>query len=102
MNADDTAAHVRDLLDQLGDTPDKVADRFRTLGIKGTRGLACHCLACHCPVAIYLERHFGSGNVAVGTDYVTVDGIDVLLQDAVIEFVKRFDQGVYLDLAVVR
>lgn len=89
-----TAERVAELLAELGDTPDAVADKLRALGVKGYRN---DCGAC--PIAAYL---------AVGTDYagIEVSGYSVFVDDvratglpqSVAGFIRSFDRGVYLDL----
>lgn len=90
-----TAATVRveQLLAELGDTADAVADRLRALEIKGVRGSDCNC-----PVAEYLKRA-GLTDVSVGDWIFTGQDADELDTPQVIrDFIERFDKGVYLDL----
>ncbi len=103
MSAVDHEAAVAQLLAELGDTADAVADRLRALGIKGIPGDACWC-----PVASYLKRN-GYEAVAVSMSdwgcalsveqgYGAIDGDT---PGPVVEFIARFDEGVYLDLVEV-
>lgn len=100
--ADDLADAVRQYLDQLGDTADAVADNHRARGIKGRRGDGCHC-----PLAVGIRQAFPDVNVfGIGTykaaAYALLDAdVSVELPTAVTEFVKRVDDGVYLDLILV-
>lgn len=98
------ADQVRDLLAQLGDTPDQVADRLRALGIKGERYGNC------CPVANYLAsevpacffRVYEHGVAIYKAPYVSAyDRADV--PGPVERFIRRFDEehGPYLDLVEV-
>lgn len=90
------------LLGELGSTPDGVADRLRAAGIKGQRGKAwC------CPIANWLVRETGLTNPEVHFGSVAADcelpsgnlscvGVDMPPQ--IYQFIRRFDDGVYLDL----
>lgn len=103
-----TPAELRDrvyqLLDQLGDTSDEVADRFRALGIRGKRGSECAC-----PLAVYLlaANLQGVVDISVDVDSVSlelqgqIDLVDVELPNACAVFVTRFDTtDIYADLRV--
>lgn len=88
-------------LAELGATPDAVADRLRALEIKGWRGSESMC-----PVAVYLARLDESWvaevleeQVWIGISDDEITPIEVDLADPVSLFVRRFDRGVYLDLA---
>jgi hypothetical protein len=95
---------VEAALSGLGNTADEVADRLRALGIKGIRDDA----AC-CPIARLLESALGAGiAVCVGNFSITIlgplgpGGLGFEIEDApdaVREFISRFDDSVYLDLA---
>jgi hypothetical protein len=103
MSAVDHEAAVAKLLADLGDTADAIADRLRALGIKGRARQACHC-----PVANYIERQSAYTGASVSRDLVLAvdpdlnyEALEVPTPDAVAEFVRRFDDGVYLDLVEV-
>lgn len=97
------ATHVARAIDELGHSADAIADRFRTLGIKGVRKSE-HA----CPVACYLADIDHNWLVDVLETEVriqfwddTTDNITkiwVELTDSASAFVTRFDQGIYLDL----
>ena len=93
--ADLTLAQV---LAELPDTADGIADRMRALGIKGRKGGACEC-----PLANYLKDR-GLPDVAVARYYARAfkGGVtEAEMPPAASEFVYRFDHGVYLDLVEV-
>lgn len=100
MTATDTIkARATAALAELGDTPDAVADRLRALEIKGWMGSESMC-----PIAVYLARLDDTWVVEVlgeqafiSDDEITT--VEVDLPEPVSLFVRRFDQGVYLDLA---
>jgi hypothetical protein len=101
MIAEIVTVCVTRLLDQLGNTPDAVADRLRALNVKGAR-IACG----PCPIEIYLLcSDLNPAQVVVGDTYATLDfgdpvdqRVNVRLPAAVTAFIHRFDDGVYLDL----
>lgn len=88
-------------LDELGPTPDDVADRLRALGIKGDRGSSCAC-----PIALILRAVDGVEDadvletIAEVWDKANPDAaaVEVHVPQPVSEFIVRFDKGVYLDL----
>lgn len=90
---------IAQLLAELGDTADDVADRLRALGIKGERGVGEHC-----PIANLLHSN-GYEGAEVDTDTIYPEGsfgdVEVDAPEPVEEFIRRFDDGVYLDLIVV-
>jgi len=95
VEAEQRARRAVQLLAELGDTADAVADRLRALEIKGAQ-----CFSNVCPLSLYLERR---GVVA----YVSCEQVTVAIGSAKAfasmpkqagEFVLRFDGGLYLDL----
>lgn len=96
----DPEAQVTATLNALGDTPDAIADRLRALGIKGRR-----IGARHCPIAQLLNTLDGVSNAAVFDDSISFSKSGgwgaALPTSAAVEFIRRFDQGVYLDLVEV-
>lgn len=93
-NASDNA--VTNEMWGLGETPDAVADSLRKTGVRGYRGC---CFSC--PLARYLKAR-GFGFVTVGVNSVVCvvpkETTKHRLPAAVLEFVKRFDDGLYPDL----
>ena len=93
MTADD---QVRELLNQLGPTPDAVADRLRALGIKGNGSCG--------PIEAYLYRYAdGISSVRMGLStlsFRTLNDVEcsITLPTPVIFFLSRLERGVYLDL----
>lgn len=86
------------ILDDLGSTPDAVANRLRALGIKGEQGSACDC-----PIARLLlqAEQVKAVEVDAGDIRVVEDGHPsrwVRPPAAVDVFIHLFDEGVYLDL----
>lgn len=99
MTATDIKTRAATALAALGDTPDAIADRLRALGIKGWRGSESTC-----PIAVYLARvdqtwstEVVERTVLISDDEITTVEVDV--PEPVSLFVRRFDKGVYLDLA---
>jgi hypothetical protein len=95
-------ADLRQLLADLGDTPDAVADRLRALDIKG-KPVSGDC----CPIARYVIRH--------GFAWASVTHMSVMVNNPdrefaqhmepcpkpVRSFIERFDHGAYRDLTEV-
>lgn len=105
MTAVDHEAAIAQLLAELGDTADAVADRLRALGVKGQRAMSQHC-----PIANYVRANApGLSRVRVLPTAVKFrrDGAPisawqwVVTPDAVHKFANNFDAGVYLDLMEV-
>jgi hypothetical protein len=104
VSAVDHEAAVARLLADLGDTADAVADRLRALEIKGRRKEPCAC-----PIANYLLSKTDAVEVSViqaRSRFIILTPIGSRWQrvpnpEPVGEFLKRFDQGVYLDLVEV-
>jgi hypothetical protein len=103
--ADTTRTAVTQLLTQLGDDPNTVAQRLHAAGIRGER-----CNEGTCPIATYLlasdlrlARVQVIGNIAVfgDPDRPFALGEYVKLSDAVDEFIHRFDNGAYPQLLAV-
>lgn len=94
-----TAERMLATLAELGTTPDAVADRLRALGIKGGRGQLCGC-----PIAVYIRTRLGV-RAAVSADLIQWGAwpawVDLIPPLAVAAFIRRHDQGVYLDLVTV-
>ncbi len=87
---------ITELLDELGETPDKVAAKLQELGIVGTPG----CRA-SCPVAVYLKLNgFGLAEVAStwACTYQASNWICVDLPLAVRQFVRLMDMGKWPEL----
>lgn len=95
-------AETTRLLDEMGDTPAKVAWTIKDAGVLGQR-----CSPNHCPVVSYLKsrlpgHHFAAG-VSCVHHYHARDGLDemaildltrhVSLPHPVREFVRAFDRG---------
>jgi hypothetical protein len=100
------AARLTAALDNLGGTPDQVADRLRALGIKGDR-----IDPDSCPVAVYLtglglardgeQICVTSTQVAVRKRNRVSVSCSVSTPEPVREFIRAFDRGVHLDLEAV-
>lgn len=90
------------ILADLGDTPDAVADRLRALGITGQQVSGCAC-----PIALYLNQNGFSGasvnhlTALVKNPAGDFKTIEVAMPRPVSRFINRFDDGVYLDLVEV-
>jgi hypothetical protein len=84
------------LLDQLGDTRDKVAETLAGLGVTGKPDSSNRC-----PVANYLrDRLPDVRDIDVSIEEITIDFetyVDVT--NPVAEFISDFDQGYYSELA---
>lgn len=95
--AEQTARRAHQLLVDLGDNADAIADRLRALGIKGAQ-----CLANICPLAVYLDTHGITAYISAKTIIVPIDGetatVRLPVPPGVAVFVERVDGGVYLDL----
>lgn len=97
----DPETTVTELLADLGGTADAVADRLRALGIKGTRHDGCSC-----PIANLLRSNgCGTSELEVSNYHVYPTGSLIpndqevpQLPPPVTQFIRRFDEGVYLDL----
>lgn len=103
MSAAEHEAAIGRLLAELGDTADKVADALRAKGIKGRRVSARSC-----PVTTYLKaRRPALDTLTTTQGWVRFRDPDsptwptIPTTEPVREFVRRFDQGVYLDLVEV-
>jgi len=87
------------VLAELPDTADGIADRMRALGIKGKRGRSCCC-----PLANYLVSE-GFDQAIVGESWIEVlydsGSVECDTPPVIAEFIDRFDAGVYLDLVEV-
>lgn len=83
------------LLHALGTTADQVADRLRALGIKGKLDVAAGC-----PIANYLEVNSTPSSVDVEWFSLVGDPTEThhKMPPAAALFIRRFDDGVYLDL----
>jgi hypothetical protein len=92
---------LEEVLRQMGDTPDAVAETLRQAGIKMVRDdQALRCKTC--PVATYLRRHgfplaVVYTDIALPNDVVSMDE-RVDMPPAVVQFVHDFDNGRYSDL----
>jgi hypothetical protein len=103
---DELDARVRQLLIDLGDTPDAVADRLRALEIKGQCGQPRRC-----PIANYVRSRMPEEVGAVSAIPSRVRVLrgeapisrwgGTVTTEAVYVFIRRFDRGVYLDLIEV-
>jgi hypothetical protein len=99
MTTTDLTGAVSLVLDELGATPDAVADQLRSRAIKGSQGITCAC-----PIALLISGLPGIDSAEVLDEHVKIwpvgeDGTyDVTLPEPVAAFVWGFDQGIYLDL----
>jgi hypothetical protein len=88
---------LRDLVHNLGDTPDTIAAALRAGGHVGNRNHATSC-----PVAQYLAGRFPCSRVGYGVIQVFIPGkqvpIEITMPMAISLFVRRFDAGEYPDL----
>lgn len=89
--------NLQEALMRLGDSPDAIARTLQDQGIRGRRFCALLC-----PVAWYLRRHCGFGNVSVTPSNIMWDS-DLSRNirptpDTVVEFLLRFDRLVYPQL----
>lgn len=95
--AEQAARRAHQLLVDLGDNADAIADRLRALGIKGAQ-----CLANICPLHFYLETHGITAYISAEEITVPIDGdtatVRLDVPPGVAAFVPWFDGGVYLDL----
>lgn len=98
MTAPTPLERLEQALAELGAlTPDGIADLMRAKGIKGVCGHTCDCA-----LARYLRsRGFDDIEVGMRIAWVPDTAIEGTLGDAVAEFRRRFDAGVYLDLVEV-
>lgn len=95
VEAEQTVRRAQQLLIDLGDTADKVADRLRALGIRGAQDWSNAC-----PLSVYLDRH--GIDAFVSAEEITVPVGEarafVTTPPAIAAFIRLFDAGVYLDL----
>jgi hypothetical protein len=86
------------LLNQLGETPEEVAESLKAKGLKGKRKRA-HC----CPIYQYLTSHgldVGvSPNEIVLYD-ITTKGCDITAPLPIKQFIYDFDDGKYPNLEI--
>ena len=94
--AEQDLRRAHQLLAELGDSADAIADRLRALGIKGAQ-----CYSGYCPLAIYLENNGITAYISREEISVAVTA-DVLVRmdvpPPVATFIKHFDNGIHLDL----
>jgi hypothetical protein len=85
---------VLDLLDELGESGQEVADTLFDLGVKGKRDNTGSC-----PIANYL-RGEGVPDPVVNPDHVEWDSFEesITLPEGCIHFIARFDAGEFTDL----
>ena len=95
MKAKVTEALVRAKLDDLGDTPERMAESLRVRGVKGQP-----CSSTFCPLAEYLKREFDASSVSVAFLIYVHNGQSVELrpQPHWLSFINQFDGGRYPDL----
>jgi len=83
------------LLEQLGETPEQVAEALKAKGFKG-RPKQAHC----CPIYHYLTSHGLDVGVTPGqiSLYAPNDDCDITAPLSIKQFVYDFDAGKYPDL----
>jgi hypothetical protein len=84
------------LLEQLGETPEQVAEALKAKGFKGKRKRA-HC----CPIYQYLTSHgldVGVSPSEIALYDTTTKGCDITAPLPIKQFIYDFDLGKYPDL----
>lgn len=79
-------------LEDLGDTADEVAVTLARYGVTGLRGKVREC-----PIARWATNLYGEP-VSVGCESMSAITWEVSLPEAVVDFVRRFDDGLYPEL----
>lgn len=92
------------MLERLGSTPDEIAQSLRVSGVKGMRRQGNSC-----PITHWLEKQMGGRAFTSQQSVSWIEGPDlreidptamvwVAVPEPVVDFVTRFDDGVYPDL----
>lgn len=74
------------VLEDLGSTGVKVAQKLKKLGFKGVPGCPWRC-----PVARYLQSFFPDADITVGTPEILTKDLAVKTPKPVQDFIKSFD-----------
>ena len=84
---------VEAALRELGGTAREVADTLAACKVQATISDAGHC-----GIAEWLKYRLSAASVTVGMGTCVVDGVDVDLPAAVVEFVAAFDDGEFPEI----